>query len=435
MKVVAYSYSDPLLETPPDQSIWGWELDCLYQDLGGRQALEQLFKDCKIEPPKYLLLRRFEELGNSVQEVSDRLSQLEAFQVNIIPIESELQPAYSTLTRADLIKLLAAIQIEVQASQRSHRIAQGHAQNRLKALPPPGKAPYGYRRGKDRYALDRSTAPVVKDFFERFLIYGSLRGAVRYLEQRYGKTISVTTGRRWLTNPVYRGDLEYKNGDIISNTHVAIISREEGAQVDRLLRRNQRMSPRSASAPRSLSGLVFCAECQCLMTVMRVTAYRKEREYLYLRSTDCPQTPKCKSLAYNEVLATTIQRVCEDLPCAVAQLNLPDMGIVKTRIDQAIADKQAILDQLPQYIETGVLDPETANLRAYKLQIEIAEFQDKLAQLPPVNLQQTAQAVSLPQFWLDLTETERRFYFREFIRQIDLIREGKSWQLEIKFVF
>lgn len=103
------------------------------------------------------------------------------------------------------------------------------------------KAPYGYRRGKERYILDRSVSPIVKEFFDRFLIYGSLRGAVRHLEKRYGKKISVTTGRRWLTNPVYRGDLEYKNGEIISNTHPPIISRDEAAQVDRLLRRNQRL--------------------------------------------------------------------------------------------------------------------------------------------------------------------------------------------------
>ena len=117
----------------------------------------------------------------------------------------------------------------------------------------------------------------MKDFFEYFLLYGSLRGAVRYLAQKYGKKISVTTGRRWLTNPVYRGDTAYLNGDTISNTHVAIVSREEAAQVDRLLRRNRRLPPRSASAPRSLAGLVVCSECQSSMSVVSVTTPRKEK--------------------------------------------------------------------------------------------------------------------------------------------------------------
>jgi hypothetical protein len=330
-----------------------------------------------------------------------------------------------------LLQLLQHLQYE----QRSRRIRQGHARNRVKALPPPGKAPYGYRRGKNRYTVDRSTAPVVKDFFEHFLLYGSLRGSVRYLAKQYGKKISASTGQRWLTNPVYRGDLEYQNGETIPDTHEAIISRDEAAQVDRLLRRNRRLPPRTASAPRSLAGLVVCGECQSPMTVTRVSANRKEQEYLYLRPTRCPNQPKCGSIPYGQILQQTIERICEDLPRAVSGAPLPDMDQIKQGIGGAIAVKQAILEQLPTLIASGVLDQETADLRSYKLRTEIAELQAKLAQLPPVNLRAIAQTVSISQFWLDLSESERRFYFREFIRQIEIIRDDKDWQLKLVFFF
>ena len=49
-----------------------------------------------------------------------------------------------------------------------------------------------------------------------------MRGAVRYLAQKYSKKISVSTGRRWLTNPVYRGDTAYHNDEVVSNTHLPI---------------------------------------------------------------------------------------------------------------------------------------------------------------------------------------------------------------------
>jgi nucleotidyltransferase/DNA polymerase involved in DNA repair len=104
-------------------------------------------------------------------------------------------------------------------------------------------------------------------------------------------------------------------------------------------------------------------------------------------------------------------------------------------LTNAIARQQEILAQLPTLIETGVLDPETAQLRAYKLRTEISEIQAKLATLPPVNLRSVAQAVSIPQFWLDLSESERRFYFREFIRQIEIIRQDAVWQLQLIFIF
>jgi hypothetical protein len=46
-----------------------------------------------------------------------------------------------------------------------------------------------------------------------------------------------------------------------------------------------------------------------------------------------------------------------------------------------------------------------------------------------------AQLVSIPQFWLDLSEPERRFYFREFIRQIQIHRDGGEWRIAIDFIF
>jgi hypothetical protein len=370
-------------------------------------------------------------------EVSDRLAELEALGIQLIVTEQPYNSAQpgsessSANLRVDLLKLLQAIQHE----QRSRRIRQGHARNRLSVLPPPGKAPYGYRRGKDKYALDRAAAPVVKDFFEHFLLYGSLRGAVRHLAQKYGKKISVTTGRRWLTNPVYRGDTAYQNSQVVSNTHVPIISREEAAQVDRLLRRNRRLPPRTASAPRSLAGLVVCSECQSPMTVVSVSTPRKDKEYLYLRPLQCPKRPKCRSLSYEQVLEQTIAAICRDLPLAVAGMNCPQLDALKSSLMEAIATKQKILAQLPNLTNEGILDTETANLRAYKLRTEIANLQGKLATLPPVNLRSVAQAVSIPQFWFDLSEPERRFYFREFIRQIEVIRENATWQIKLVFIF
>ena len=426
MKIIAYSYTEPLLEAAPAPEIWGQEVDRIYQDLGGRQQLQQLLKDCQTEPVKYLLIQRFEELGDTLQQVCSHLAQLENLGVEII-VQAETEPR----NRKNLLQILA----ELQRSQHSRSIRKGHARNRIKSRIPPGKAPYGYRRGKERYTIDRSAAVAVKDFFEHFLIYGSLRGSVRYLAKKYSKKISVSTGRRWLTNPAYRGDLEYQNGQVISNTHVPIISREEAAQIDRLLRRNRRLSPRSASAPRSLAGLAICAQCKSPMTVAKVTSYRKNREYLYLRPINCQSQPKCSGFSYDEVLQSTIEGICRDLPAAVAALQMPDINGIKAGTERSIASKQEILEQLPALIESGIFDTETAEFRAYKIRTEIAQLKSKLAQLPPVNLREIAQTVSLPQFWLDLSESERRFYFREFIDRIEIVGENTNWKLQIIFIF
>ncbi|MEO0947728.1 MAG: recombinase family protein [Cyanobacteria bacterium J06641_5] len=365
-----------------------------------------------------------------------------AHDIGVVAIEQNFNSAQlDRLSGAEVRGQLFRLLQEIQHLQRSRRLKQGHARNRLKAQPPPGKAPYGYRRGKERYILDRSTAPVVKDFFERFLLFGSLRGAVRYLEQKYGKKISPSTGKRWLSNPVYRGDLAYKDGDVLPDTHAAILTRDEAAQVDRLLRRNRRLPPRTASAPRSLAGLVTCAQCGEVLTVSRATSRRRSRskEYLYLRSTVCPQQPKCKAIAYQAILEATIARICRDLPPAVARVaGAGGAGVAqaKTGLETEIAAREDIIAQLPTLQSEGILDADTADLRRYKLQTEISQLRDRLSQLPPENLGAIAQAITLPQFWLDLSEAERRFYFREFIREVRLARpDPKTWELELAFFF
>ena len=459
MQIVAYLYSDSLLEPLPDPQLWGWDIDRVYQDLGqtsgksskvggnapqasDRSQLQQLLADSEVHPPDYVLVRSLAEFGESVAAVSRCLDHLESLGTVVVALDQDYSSDRSATSapqqqwHTDLLRLAD----EIQAEQRRRHLRQGHARNRIKALPPPGKAPYGYRRGKEQYVLDRTTAPVIKEFFEQFLLYGSLRRAVRHLEKKYAKKISVSTGRRWLTNPVYRGDLAYGDGGVVQDTHTPIISRAEAAQIDRILRRNSQLPPRTASAPRSLAGLITCRECQSAMKTSLVSAPRRTKTYLYLRPVACGRSPRCKAIAYDAVLSATIATICRELPPAVAAMmramNLTEPGLNPTSpLTDQIQQAEAVLGQLPGLVETGVLDQDTADLRAYKLRSEVAALRQQLAQLPPVNLQELAQSVSIPQFWQDLSEPERRFFFREFIRGIYITRGEGDWQVELEFIF
>jgi DNA invertase Pin-like site-specific DNA recombinase len=300
LRIIAYSYSEPLLDPPPDPAIWGWEIDRLYQDLGQRYQWKELVRDIQQQTPHYFLIRHLEELGDSLIETIQRLTFLESLQIEVIAIEEDYSSSnFTTLSAQELKYKLTSLLQEITTKKRQKALKKGHARNRLIASPPPGKAPYGYRKGQGKYIIDRSTAPVVKAFFEQFLLFGSLRGAVKFIEKKYGKKIAVSTGKNWLENPVYRGNLSYKKGEIIPQTHVPILSEDEAAQIDRLLRQNRQFSTRTASAPRSLAGLVICQKCQSKMTITRMVTRNKQKEYLYLRPKDCPLNPKCKGINYD----------------------------------------------------------------------------------------------------------------------------------------
>ncbi|MBT9310984.1 recombinase family protein [Leptothoe kymatousa] len=429
MHIAAYLYTDPQLETPTDDNLWGWEIDHIYHDWAigpQRPQLDALLK--KVPAPDYLLVRRLDELGDCLKSVTEHLGQIEAAGTVVIAIEQ----SYQTATGEQSKQLLPTVLADVATAHQRRRMRRGHAANRLKALPPPGKAPYGYRRGKQGYIIDRTTAPILKTFFEQFILYGSLRGAVRHIAKQYGKKISVSTGRRWLEHPIYRGHTRYGDGGIVLGTHRALLAEEEAAQIDRLLRRNRSLPPKTASAKRSLAGLVTCQACQTKLTVSKVSAPRRTQDYTYMRVTQCPH--QCKALAYETLLKETIETICAELPKAVAQWDQPTES-PKAGLETKIAAKQTILDQLPELITQGILDQTTADLRAYGLQTELATLKQQLAQLPPVNLKELSQAVSIPQFWEGLSETERRFFFREFIRDIQIVRNNNEWSLKLVFTF
>ncbi|ESA34743.1 recombinase [Leptolyngbya sp. Heron Island J] len=409
-------------------ALWGWEVDRVYHDTpltAQRPQLQALLNQA--QAPDYLLLRRLAELGDSLSAVAQNLATLEAAGTVVIATEE----AYQTPAPGDSHTPLPVVLAAVQTAQRQRRIRQGHAANRLKALPPPGKAPYGYRRGKQGYVIDRTTAPILKAFFEQFLLYGSLRGAVRYIAKQYRKQISVSTGRRWLDHPIYRGHTRYGDGGIALNTHRPILDATEAAQIDRLLRRNSSLPAKTASAPRSLAGLVTCQQCQTKLTVSRVSTPHRANSYTYMRA---PCSAKCKAIPYETLLKQTIEAICTELPKAVSQLSTPAQH-PKTALKAAIATQQSILEQLPQLVSQGILDQTTADLRAYGVHTEIAHLNQQLAQLPPVNLKELTQAVSIPQFWEDLSEPERRFFFREFIREIQILRHNQTWTLKLVFTF
>jgi DNA invertase Pin-like site-specific DNA recombinase len=430
MGIIAYLYQETTA-AQPDWGPWAGRITQIYTDIAiaaepsYRPHLAQLLTDNRATPAQVVLVQDFSALGDSLESVQTSLTTLTNHGSQVISLQHPDQTPGDNLVLGHTLA----------EQQRRRRLRAGHAQSRLKALPPPGRAPYGYRRGQERYLVDRSAAPVITAFVNEFLLYGSLRGAVRFVDSRFGKRISVSTGRRWLTHPVYRGDLQYRDGAVLRDTHGAIISRDEAAQIDRLLRRNSQLPPRTAGAPRSLAGLVHCQECGCPLVISKTTIRKGSKSYLYLRPQACGRPQPCAAIPYGQALDQIIVQICQDLPQAVTQRFASGTAPSPNPWQEQLEQKQSAVTQLPDLVARGVLDTETADLRRYKLRSEIADLHQRLAQLPPVNLQELSQSVSIPQFWHDLSETERRFFFREFIQAIAIVRAGKTWAIALTLVF
>ncbi|MDX2273665.1 MAG: recombinase family protein [Cyanobacteriota bacterium] len=394
----------------------------VYEDWGSRLYRDHLGQHLKAGTLSSLWLYRLADLGDTLSEIHPLIRQLQQAGIPLHLVQPDgtvLIPQEAAMWTELLAELPTALQ--------QRRLLQVHHQKRLAATPPPGAPPYGYRREKDRYVLDRRQAAIVKDFFEHFLLHGSLRESVRYLHKLHGKKISVATGRRWLSNPVYRGDLAYTDGATLRNTHSPILSRQEAAQIDRWLKRNQGIPRRSASAPRSLAGLVFCQTCQQGLRIIQVTQRQKTSQYRYLRCQTCRY-----SLIYETVLAEVIRHICEQLPQRSQGFDPLPLEAAKKAIEAQINRNDENLKELAHLQSQGYLDEGSLQQRRYHLQTENALLAQKLEQLPPSNLPEIAQTLSIQPFWHDLSEAERRRYFREFIRLVEVNPQG---EVKLSFFF
>ncbi|MBF2056831.1 MAG: recombinase family protein [Cyanobacterium sp. T60_A2020_053] len=437
MSIIVYSYIEPSFQEIPSSFCWGLEVDKIYQDIGSRYQLDKLFADCQQNPPQYLLIQGLEELGDNLAEVWRALDFLESLSVEIIAVNQPYNSSqFKVIGSEEKREKLTKIWRDIEQKIYSHKLKKSHAEKRLRAHLPPGKAPYGYQRGQENYLINRATAPIIRSFFERFLLYASLTDSVNYIKRKYNKKIALSTALNWLKNPVYRGDLAHKNKTIMANTHTAIISREESAQIERILKSHRRFSSRSTSARHCLAGLIKCQTCDSLYKINQVNQKRKEQKYLYLTPVQCFKNMPCPSLIYEKILKEIINIICQKLPQKSTNFNQINIEEVAEQFKSNIISKQQILSKLDNFIKENILDIKTAEIRKYQLNQEIVELKEKLAQLPPANLVKMSSDLALPQFWHDLSEPEKRFYLREFINQIYLdYNDNHELIINLEFVF
>jgi len=159
-----------VLEPTPDSTVWGWEVDQLSR-FGKREEL-QLVRDAQAEPAQYLLIRRLEELGDSLQEVSDRIAELEALGVQLIeqPYNSSDLGQSSTAIRTDLLLLLQ----EIQRASRSRRMPWACPQSH-QCPPTAWKSALRLPARQEKSMI--AVLPSSQGFFDHFLLYSSLGGS------------------------------------------------------------------------------------------------------------------------------------------------------------------------------------------------------------------------------------------------------------------
>lgn len=278
-------------------------------------------------------------------------------------------------------------------------------------------APYGYLKSpenKNKFVIDETAAPVVKEIFRLYLDGYGIDRIARYLDQagydcprKYRYHIGVTKSDRYkdsrwgrhsvktiLTNRAYIGDMvqgkvkqelcnhldktytDKSEWIIAENTHEPIISRDEFFQVQEMFeqkskaniekRNHSRMADRKEE--NLLRGYIKCGCCGKPMNLSqtmrgdKITRVYYCNGYRTLRSTVCDNKERIeKSLVENAVLAGIKKCVLELLD------NSPGFPVIQeeamlsatrrlSRIDRELSRLSARNADLYQDVAEGLLD-------------------------------------------------------------------------------
>ena len=149
-----------------------------------------------------------------------------------------------------------------------------------------GSVPVGFKietkaDGTKRIIIDEEVAPFIRDFYEHFKQYHSIRAAGRYVNEKHGQDRSYSFFSRLLSNELYCGTFRGN-----TNFCTGYVSREEWDELQQLKKRHIKKTP--TNNVYLFSALMDCPICQRRLTVICCFKNMKDgskKKYIYYR---CP---------------------------------------------------------------------------------------------------------------------------------------------------
>lgn len=298
----------------------GWSVYNVYKDDGQsganleRKAMQKMIRDCKSHKIDMVLVTQLDRLSRSQKDVLFLIEDV--FNKNDVSFYSLKETLDTSTPFGKAMIGILAVFAQFEREQIRERMVSGKI-GRAKA----GKimswviTPFGYKKDGDTFVINEPQAKVVKKMFEWYLENQSIMGLVYHLNdlghQEKEVPWSHHTVRVVLTNPVYCGYNQYKN-KIYKGNHEPIIDKKTFDLAQELIeeRRVTATNPRPFRTKYMLSGLLRCAKCGSLMTVVlwkpKLDGTRTKMYYCKSRvknrgsaSKTIDEKNKCKSSTFN----------------------------------------------------------------------------------------------------------------------------------------
>lgn len=250
-----------------------------------------------------------------------------------------------------------------------------------------GNAPTGYKRvkidGLAKLQIDPMQAEYVRDCFNHFIAFGSLRKTLIHTNEAHGRKACKKTLKRILTNKIYIGIYEHKEIGQFPNFCEPLISEKEFYEAHSLLKKNAKVYATTATRRHSyvFSGMLYCNKCGRRLSGKGISDKRKTDRgrrkyytcYRYANGKQCDNSYTLTEMKLEAFLLDNVRRLLEN---KIITYNIEKGKVGKSNLSKLNAKKKKIeakLDKAKDMYYEDKIRKEDYNADFQKFNAELDE--------------------------------------------------------------
>ena len=365
----------------------GWKVVPTMYDDGGysggnieRPALKQLLADIDQKKVNVVVVYKVDRLTRSLADFAKIVELFDAKGISFVSVTQQFNTT-SSMGRLTLNVLLSFAQFEREVT--GERIRDKIAASKQKGMWMGGTAPIGYVGFERTLVIDEAHAKMVRYFYERYLVLGSMRALQIDLDEkqmlaplRYrvsgkaygGKPLSRGNLQRILSNPIYLGKMTHFN-KVFEGQHPAIIDQVLWDKVQAKIAGNKQSRTQRPKAPSEslLTGLLFDSEGLRLTPSHSQKQSKRFRYYLSqkLVNEGKASSPNGIRIPAQELEAMVIHQLCDwlaDSEALIGALNpepeqmqnlIADSAKLAVDLQENKTEQYQLLRQIIERVEVG----------------------------------------------------------------------------------
>ena len=255
-----------------------------------RPEYQALIKDIEAQRLNTVVVKKLDRLSRSLLDFESLMVTLQNHNVDFISLREQFDTT-NAMGKAMLRMALVFAQLErEQTSERitdvmTHRASMGHYNG--------GPVPYGYHVLNKELLPNKREQAVVELIFSKFMEIRSMASVARFLNDarihnRKDQPWVDTQIQSMLENPVYIGQVRWKY-ETYPGMHVPLVGKTLFEEVQ-VIFANTQFKQKTSRTTALFQKILFCGECQCVMTTS-FSYNRTKTRYRYYR---CVSTTKAE---------------------------------------------------------------------------------------------------------------------------------------------